>query len=1062
MVGIAGASPSNGDQVGTATPKAPFTATTPFSSGQVINVTVPVNSVFNNPNVNLVIEECADPGGVLPTQSSACDANTVDGDTINPATDGSVTYSNYTVYALPDTTSLGESPSRTPACNLTNECVLYIGTNVQDFTQPHFWSQGFFVAPTTNDTGANPGDGSAPSAAATPSASVSTVTASPPTAVADGVDKSTVTVTINGLNSSNATVPIPNAPVILTQGSSSHSVIETSPAIADGSGVATFTVTDPTNETVAYTASSGAVTVTENAQVVFAPPAVSPSNSTVVASVANPPADGTTSSTITVTVRDQASSPQPISGVAVILGQGTASSVITPSSTAMTNGSGIATFTVTDTTTQPVSYTATAGGVQITQMAQVTFGSLVVSPGDSTVVVASPTAPSGAGGGTQVTVTLKTAGGASPVAGKNVVLTATGSAVVSPSGPELTVTNGGAVFNVTDTSVETVTVTATDQDDSLTIGHQSIQFVAATTSPTLSTVSFVSSDPPSLSNPADGTSPFNVIVTIKSTAGTPVAGDVVSVAPATTDHKVAVTPDTPAGSSVPGSTDSTGAAEFQVLDTVAESVMFTVIDTTTSVTLTPTPPLMLTFTAGPADGFQSELAASPPSVAADGSTASTVDVKMLDHFGNAVAGRTVTLDQGSGHSKISPATAVTGTNGVAAFSVTDSTNEIVTYTGVDVTDGNLAVSQTIDVTFGTPPPVIPVTNDSIIVSNFSSIPADGKTAATISVLLYDANGLPVPGRTVALKSSGGSSSISPATKASDQNGAATFIVTSTSPQKVTYTGVDTTDNVPVSGSVTLIFTTPASGSKGLNAAIVGIAATQDGGGYWMAAADGGVFSFGDAHFYGSAGGLRLNKPIVGMAPTPDGGGYWLVASDGGIFRFGDAVFYGSAGGLRLNKPIVGMSVTPDGKGYWLVASDGGVFRYGDAKFFGSTGSLHLNQPVVGMATAPYGQGYWLVAADGGIFAFGDANFTGSAGALHLNKPIVGMAAGPNGDGYWLVASDGGIFTYGMATFHGSAGALHLTQAVVGMAPTPSGDGYWLVAADGGVFSGNAHFYGSAA
>ncbi len=34
-----------------------------------------------------------------------------------------------------------------------------------------------------------------------------------------------------------------------------------------------------------------------------------------------------------------------------------------------------------------------------------------------------------------------------------------------------------------------------------------------------------------------------------------------------------------------------------------------------------------------------------------------------------------------------------------------------------------------------------------------------------------------------------------------------------------------------------------------------------------------------------------------MAATPDGRGYWLVASDGGIFTFGDAPFYGSAGGL---------------------------------------------------------------------------------------------------------------------------------------------------------------------
>ncbi len=76
-------------------------------------------------------------------------------------------------------------------------------------------------------------------------------------------------------------------------------------------------------------------------------------------------------------------------------------------------------------------------------------------------------------------------------------------------------------------------------------------------------------------------------------------------------------------------------------------------------------------------------------------------------------------------------------------------------------------------------------------------------------------------------------------------------------------------------------------------------------GYWLAAADGGVFSFGDARFAGSTGALHLNAPIVGMAPTPDGQGYWLVAADGGVFSFGDARFAGSTGGIRLAAPVVG-------------------------------------------------------------------------------------------------------------------------------------------------------------
>ena len=125
-------------------------------------------------------------------------------------------------------------------------------------------------------------------------------------------------------------------------------------------------------------------------------------------------------------------------------------------------------------------------------------------------------------------------------------------------------------------------------------------------------------------------------------------------------------------------------------------------------------------------------------------------------------------------------------------------------------------------------------------------------------------------------------------------------------------------------------------------------------------------------FYGSTGAITLNRPIVGMAPTPTGHGYWLAASDGGIFSFGDAHFYGSTGAITLNRPIVGMAPTPTGHGYWLAASDGGIFSFGDAHFYGSTGAITLNRPIVGMAPTPTGHGYWLAASDGGIFSFGDA------------------------------------------------------------------------------------------
>jgi hypothetical protein len=286
------------------------------------------------------------------------------------------------------------------------------------------------------------------------------------------------------------------------------------------------------------------------------------------------------------------------------------------------------------------------------------------------------------------------------------------------------------------------------------------------------------------------------------------------------------------------------------------------------------------------------------------------------------------------------------------------------------------------------------------------------------------------------------------------------------PGRIVSQSVNSLSVVPPTASVPMCVDVTVANPQGVSAASpadhFGFGGDLDcGDGYRFVASDGGIFDFGSAGFFGSAGSLSLNAPVVGMANTPSTNGYWLVASDGGIFTYGDAPFLGSMGGRHLNAPIVGMAATPDGGGYWLVASDGGIFSFGDARYFGSTGGMHLNRPVVGMAATPGGGGYWLVASDGGIFSFGDARFYGSTGSIRLNSAVVGMAASANGAGYWLVASDGGIFSYGSAGFFGSAGSIRLNQPVVGMAAMPDDGGYWLVAADGGIFSyGDAPFFGS--
>ena len=174
--------------------------------------------------------------------------------------------------------------------------------------------------------------------------------------------------------------------------------------------------------------------------------------------------------------------------------------------------------------------------------------------------------------------------------------------------------------------------------------------------------------------------------------------------------------------------------------------------------------------------------------------------------------------------------------------------------------------------------------------------------------------------------------------------------------------------------------------------------------------DNGVLPFGDASDHGSMAGQTVDAPIVGIAATPDGGGYWETDSGGGVYSFGDAGFYGSMGGRPLSSSVVGMAASPDGRGYWEVAADGGIFSFGDAGFHGSAAGRHPGVPITGMATNRDGGGYWEVGADGGVFAFGNAPFEGSGASSEPQAPVVGIASTP-GNGYWEAAggSDLGIF-----------------------------------------------------
>ena len=123
---------------------------------------------------------------------------------------------------------------------------------------------------------------------------------------------------------------------------------------------------------------------------------------------------------------------------------------------------------------------------------------------------------------------------------------------------------------------------------------------------------------------------------------------------------------------------------------------------------------------------------------------------------------------------------------------------------------------------------------------------------------------------------------------------------------------------------------------------------------------GGVFSFGDAAFRGSTGGIRLNQPIVGIARYRTGTGYTMVASHGGIFTFGGRRFFGSLPGIGAHvSDVVGMAQTANGLGYWIVRRGGQVYAFGNALAFRPDFASPCD-PVVAIIGNPTQQGFRLV------------------------------------------------------------------------------------------------------
>lgn len=645
----------------------------------------------------------------------------------------------------------------------------------------------------------------------------STVTASPAVVAASGKAKATVAVTLKDANGD----PITGRTVTLHASGGTSAIAPIGGVVSDADGVALFTVTDAKAEQVTYTAKVDGSTLSQQAKVTFETPLTFPvtsvTNSTVTASPATVAANGTDDSIITVALKDADS--KPVVGKTVSVTASSASAVVTALQ-AVSDANGLATFKTTDAKAEQVVYTAAVAEDEATiaHRATVTFestgtgstGIADVSVLESTVTATPDVVAADNVEASIVKVRLLNTSGA-PISGLTINLTPDGGdsvieAVYGSSGNEVSDNNGEAYFRVKDAQSERVTYTAHVGPDVTIAQTAKVTFETPASggsgTPGISILqSTVTAVPAKVA--ADGVQSSIITVLLKDTEGNAIKGKTVSL---TADNGSSAITD------IQAVTDDNGIATFTVTNTKAEQATYTAAIAADNVTLAQTATVTFETDNGGGSGspgfsvLKSTVTAAPQTVAANGTSASTVTVTLKNASGAPVAGQTVILTADGGSSTIAPVNAVTNAQGTASFKVTSLEAGQVTYRAQT---GDTFIAQTATVTFqtvssgGTP-------TTSVARSTMTATPdrvnADGKSTATITVTLLNAVGQPVSGKKVKLSANGGHSVIAPALEVvSDEQGQAVFTVTNAYAEQVTYSAKDTTDNVNIAQTATVTF-----------------------------------------------------------------------------------------------------------------------------------------------------------------------------------------------------------------------------------------------------------------
>jgi hypothetical protein len=324
----------------------------------------------------------------------------------------------------------------------------------------------------------------------------------------------------------------------------------------------------------------------------------------------------------------------------------------------LTDGNGRATFTDLAITGLPGTYTLrfSAAGFAAVTSTQIL---LAAAPTVTTITADTPD-PSRTGDLVTVSFTVTSANG-----------TPSGSVQIADGGNTCTGTlsggQGSCAIGLTTTGSRTLTATYAGGNGFGASSDTESHMVEAPPPPVLS----LATQPASQATAGVALDP-QPVVQLKT-------GDGANLATAGVAVSVAVQGGGSLGGTTPVVTDGQGRATFTDLviadpaitgDPGTRTLLFTATDftsvTSSSITVEPAPP----------SAAQSSIVASPSTVMAG--SASTITVTIRDAGGNLLAGRTVTPQASGSGNTITPASAVTGADGTAAFSFSSTTPEVKT------------------------------------------------------------------------------------------------------------------------------------------------------------------------------------------------------------------------------------------------------------------------------------------------------------------------------------------------------------------------------------------------